>query len=271
VRTAEDFGLQGEPPTHPELLDWLAVDFVEHGWSLKRLHKQIVMSAAYRQSSQVTAQRQDRDPDNRWLSRSPRFRLEAEILRDATLQAAGLLSFKTGGPPVYPPQPPGVTEVAYGKPGWNPSAGEDRYRRSVYTFLKRTAPFAMYNTFDAPSGEACVARRDVSNTALQALTILNDGLFVEAAQALGRELAAGAGDPESRVRWAFRRVLVRPPADDELRLLTEFLQNQQRRLAAGELDARAIAGDGPGEPGDRAAWTALARALFSLDESVTRP
>ncbi|HZY86218.1 MAG TPA: PSD1 and planctomycete cytochrome C domain-containing protein, partial [Gemmataceae bacterium] len=175
VRTAEDFGYTGDPPTHPELLDWLAVDFVGRGWSLKAMHRLIVTSATYRQSARVTPELLARDPENRLLARGPRFRLEAELLRDAALRASGLLSPRLGGPSVFPPQPPGVTtEGAYGALAWKPSAGPDRYRRGLYTFSKRTAPFAAFTTFDAPSGEACVARREASNTPLQALTLLND-------------------------------------------------------------------------------------------------
>ena len=198
VRTAEDFGFTGDPPTHPELLDWLAVEFVSRGWSLKEMHRLIVTSATYRQSSRVTPELLARDPDNKLLARGPRLRLEAELVRDAALGASGLLSHKVGGPSVFPPQPAGVTaEGAYGALGWKPSEGPDRYRRGLYTFSKRTAPFAMFTTFDAPSGEACVARREVSNTPLQALTLLNDAVFIECAQALGRLAAAREGSAES--------------------------------------------------------------------------
>ncbi len=285
VPTVDDFGFQGQPPSHPELLDWLAVTFQtgadvklngqdRHGlgWSLKKLHKLIVMSATYRQSSRHAPRDEvhhaERDGYN--LARAPRFRLEAEIVRDATLRAAGILSANIGGPPVRPPQPDGITEAAYGKPQWQASTGADRYRRSVYTFIKRTAPFAMFNTFDAPSGEACVARRDVSNTALQSLTLLNDVMFVEAAQAMGRMIAARDGDDRQRAAYAFRRVMTRPPTDDELTKLVEFVTTQRTRIASGELDAKTIAGEGPGDMNERAVWTTLARALFSLDEAVTR-
>ncbi len=173
VRTVEDFGYQGERPSHPELLDWLAVALVENGWSIKAMHRLIVTSATYRQSSRVTPELLAKDRDNRLLARGPRVRLEAEVIRDSVLQASGLLSERIGGPSVFPPQPPGVTtEGTYGGLAWNVSQGADRYRRGLYTFTKRTAPYAMFATFDAPSGEVCVARRDVSNTPLQALTLL---------------------------------------------------------------------------------------------------
>ena len=209
VRTAEDFGFTGDPPTHPELLDWLAVELVRQGWSLKAMHRLIVTSATYQQSSRVTPDLLARDADNRLLARGPRLRLEAELLRDAALEASGLLSHKVGGPSVFPPQPASVTaEGAYGALGWKPSEGLDRYRRGLYTFSKRTAPFAMFTTFDAPSGEACVARREPSNTPLQALTLLNDAALIECAQALGR--ACGVA---GRVGGRARGVAV-PPLPD---------------------------------------------------------
>ncbi len=270
VRTPDDFGFQGEAPSHPELLDWLAVEFMKQGWSLKKLHKLIVMSATYQQSSRLTPELLAKDAGNRLLARGPRVRLEAEIIRDAALRASGLLAEKMGGPSVYPPQPASVTEVAYGGTGWPTSEGEDRHRRSVYTFMKRTAPFAMFNTFDGPTGESCVARRDVSNTPLQALTLLNDVFFVEVSQAMGRMLAAGDGPVESRIRDAFRRCLTRPPSDEEVAALATFFAAQQQRLARGELDAKLIAGEGPGDVTERAAWTALARGILNLDEMITK-
>jgi hypothetical protein len=280
VKTTEDFGYQGEAPTHPELLDWLAVEFVKQGWSLKKLHRLIVTSATYRQSSRVRNQESagrsqgaenspgaslipdsrplTPDPDNRLLSRFPRVRLEAEIIRDAALAASGLLTDKIGGPSVHPPQPDGVTEAAYGGGSWTPSTGPDRYRRSLYTFSKRTAPFALYNTFDGPTGEACIARRDMSNTPLQALSLLNDVVFAEAAQAFGKQLVErNAGDGE-RLDEAFRRIVCRNPSPEERTTLLRFLETQRERLAGAKPSA------------DVAAWTALVRALFSLDEVVTK-
>jgi len=270
VRTTEDFGFQSDAPTHPELLDWLAVEFMKQGWSLKKLHKMIVMSATYQQSSRTTPAQLEKDSENRWLARAPDTRLEAEIIRDAALRASGLLSDKMGGPSVYPPQPEGVTEVAYGNPGWPTSKGEDRYRRSVYTFMKRTAPFAMFNTFDAPTGESCVARRDVSNTPLQALTLLNDVFFVEVSRALGSMVASREGSANDRVRLAFRRCLTRPPTEEEVSLLVKFYQAQKERFARNELDPKTIAGDGAGDIAERAAWTTVARAIFNLDEFITK-
>lgn len=271
VRTVDDFGFQGSPPTHPQLLDWLAVEFMDQGWSFKRMHKLIVMSATYRQSSHVTPQLLAKDAENALLARGPRVRLEAELVRDSALRIAGLLSEKMGGPSVFPPQPANVTtEGAYGKLEWKVSEGEDRYRRGLYTFSKRTAPYAMFTTFDAPSGEECVARREASNSPLQALTMLNDAVLIEASQALGRLMADQPGTEAARVRWLFQRFFTRPPARDEVGLLVKFLQTQKRRFASGELDATAVAGHGDGEADERAAWTALARALFNLDEAITK-
>jgi hypothetical protein len=240
---------------------------------LKRLHKQIVMSATYRQSSKVTPESLDKDPKNELLARGPRFRLEAELVRDGALKASGLLSAKVGGPSVFPPQPASVTaEGAYGALKWEPSPGEDRYRRGLYTFAKRTAPFAMAITFDAPSGEACVARREVSNTPLQALTLLNDTAFVEAAQALGRQLAAAPGTTDAKARDLFRRCLVRPPTADELKLVVGFYVAQRKRFAdtAAELAELSAGADVVQPLVERAAWTAAARAVLNLDEMVTK-
>jgi hypothetical protein len=269
VKTIGDFGFQGDAPTHPELLDWLAIDFARD-WSTKRLHKLIVMSGTYRQTSSVSPELQKRDPENKLMARGARFRLEGEMIRDSALRVSGLLSEKMGGPSVRPPQPDGVTETAYGNAKWNADTGESRYRRSIYTFMKRTAPFALYNNFDAPTGESCIARREVSNTPLQALALLNDVVFLEAARALGASLAApgpDSGDPMSKL---FRRCLTRPPTGDELINLTNFFNEQKARFAKGELDAKAFAGEGPGDVNERAAWVALARALLNLDEAITK-
>jgi hypothetical protein len=271
VRTTEDFGYQGELPTHPELLDWLAVELVRRGWSIKELHRQIVTSATYRQASRVTPELAERDPLNRKLARGPRVRLDAELVRDVLLQTAGLLSDKQLGPSVFPPQPANVTtEGAYGRLAWNVSPGEDRYRRGLYTFAKRTAPYAMFLTFDGPSGEACVPRREISNTPLQALTLLNDAVFVETAQALGREFANRSGNDEERLTLLFRRCLARFPDSDELALLARFHASQRERLSRGELKAAEIAGgDGP-QAVEQAAWMLTARAVLNLDETITR-
>ncbi|MFO0969119.1 MAG: PSD1 and planctomycete cytochrome C domain-containing protein [Gemmataceae bacterium] len=271
VKTLEDFGYQGEAPTHPELLDWLAVQFVKDGWSLKALHKRIVMSAAYQQSSAVSADLLKRDPDNRLLARGPRVRLEAEMIRDSLLTASGQLSKKIGGPSVFPPQPASLTtEGVYGAIKWTPSSGEDRYRRGLYAFLKRSIPYGMFATFDGVSGETCVARREVSNTPLQALTMLNDLVVIETAQALGEKTAALKGTERDRVVHLFRRCLVRPPSDKEAETLLAFLERQRGRLRKGELKAATIAGPGTSDALERAAWTLTARAVLNLDEMITK-
>ncbi len=269
VRTMEDFGYQGELPTHPELLDWLALELSRQQWSIKELHRLIVTSATYRQSSAVTPELLARDAQNRWLARGPRSRLEAELVRDVVLSTCGLMSTKMGGPSVFPPQPANIsTEGAYGQLAWNASPGEDRYRRGLYTFAKRTAPYAMFTTFDAPSGEACLPRREVSNTPLQALTLLNDAVFVEAAQQLGREWSLRSGSTEEQVSALFRQCLTRPPRAEEITALVSFFEQQQKKFAANEPAAKQLAGAGDSNVASRAAWTATARVLLNLDEMI---
>jgi len=269
VHTSGEYGYQSELPSHPQLLDWLAVEFVGQGWSLKKLHRLLVTSEAYRRDSRVDSVQLEKDPDNVLLARGPRFRLTGEMLRDGALHAAGLLSEKRGGPGVYPPQPGGVVELAYGNESWKVSAGEDRYRRSLYTFAKRTAPFAAYLTFDGPTGENCLPRRDRSNTPLQALTLMNDPMFLEAAEALAR--LSGAENEMPPLESLFRRVLSRPPTGDEARDFLAFHEAQRNRLASGELKADVIldAAKGPVTP-DLAAWAMVARVLLNLNENITR-
>lgn len=236
VPTVDDFGMQGQLPTHPELLDHLAITFIENGWSLKQLHRLIVTSDVYQQDSKV------KSGTSKQFTRQ---RLEAEIIRDSALHASGLLNEKMFGSPVRPPQPEGVSEVAYGKPKWPPSQGSEKFRRSIYTYQKRTAPFAMFTTFDAGSGEACLAKRDRSNTPLQALTLMNDPMFMEISDHFGKLLEKAEGSTEEKITLAFRRLLTRPPSPDEVRILSDFHQKHP-------------------------SWPALARALLSLDESVTK-
>lgn len=275
VRTPGDFGTQGELPTHPELLDWLAVQFTTptegagFGWSRKRLHRLIVTSATYRQSSRVSHELLQRDPQNRLLARGPRFRVDAEVVRDIMLVASGLLSRKIGGPSVYPPQPQSVTGLAYGNFKWQPSQGADRYRRSLYTFKKRTAPFAAFAVFDAPTGENCTARRNRSNTPLQSLTLLNDEMFLEMARAMAKNAVTQIESPEARATYMFRTLLTRPPREGELSQLVEFQQAQLKRLQAGELDAAKILGERK-STAELASWFLVARALMNLDETITK-
>jgi uncharacterized protein DUF1553/uncharacterized protein DUF1549/cytochrome c len=271
VRTLDDFGYQGEAPTHPELLDWLALELVEQKWSIKKLHKLIVTSATYRQASRVTPELLARDGENILLARGPRVRLEAEQIRDSALRAGGLLSGKMFGPSVFPPQPANITtEGAYGRLEWKVSDGEDRYRRGLYTFAKRTAPYAMGGTFDAPSGESCLARREVTNTALQALTMLNDVVLLDAARWLAKRVIQHDGNVEDRVAYLFRLCLAREPTVDEKSRIEKFHESQRARFAVDPERAEAVAGSGPGATADRAAWTATARAILNLDEFVTK-
>ena len=225
VETSEDFGTQGAQPSHPELLDWLATEFVKQGWRMKPLHKLIVTSATYRQSSAVSPALVERDPYNRLLARGPRFRLEAEMVRDVALAASGLLSRKIGGPSVFPPQPDGIWDIPYSSEKWTLSEGEDRYRRGIYTFIRRSAAYPSFMTFDATSREFCTVRRVRTNTPLQALTTMNDEAFFEAARALAARVLG-----ESPVASAFARAARDPAAELKLRATYVFrLVRHERR------------------------------------------
>ena len=232
VKTEEDFGTQGEPPTHPALLDWLALDFMDRAWDVKAIIKTIVMSATYRQSSDTSQELLERDPNNELLARGPRFRLPAEMVRDQALAASGLLSRKVGGPPVMPWQPEGIWQVVYSSRLWETSPGEDRHRRALYTLWRRTSPYPSMTTFDAPSGETCTIRRIRTNTPLQALVTLNDPTLMEAAQVLAkrasREAASGR---EAALDTMFRRVLMRPPTPEESRRLLALHEEAASDLA----------------------------------------
>jgi hypothetical protein len=274
VRTIEDFGTQSSPPSHPRLLDWLATEFVARKWSVKEMHKLIVMSATYRQDSRISADMLNRDPANILLGRGPRKRVDAEIVRDLALSASGLLTRKIGGPSVFPPQPASVTDLAYGRFKWATSKGPDRYRRSLYTFAKRTSPFAAFLTFDGVSGESCIVRRERSNTPLQALTLLNDQVFNESAQALGRLVVSNGGDSDRlKAEFLLRRCLIRPVAEDEVVAIVGFYQKQLRRLRSGELKATEFLGESDHKAPkllEIAGWTMTARAVLNLDETITQ-
>jgi hypothetical protein len=272
VKTQEDFGFQSDPPSHQQLLDWLAIRFMDDGWSFKKLHRLLVTSTTYQQASNSRAEAVEKDAENKFLWRGPRLRLESEVLRDTALRASGLLSEKMFGPGVFPPQPASITtEGTYGGFNWVASTGEDRYRRTIYTYTKRTAPFAFSTTFDAPTGEACLVRRDMSNTPLQALTMLNDVIIMEAAQALGKRLTEASGGVNEKLTDAYLRCFSRPPTADELASVADFYGKQQARFAASADTAKQVAGDGPpATVAERAAWTAVARALLNLDEFVTK-
>ena len=262
VETEEDFGMQGAVPTHPELLDWLAVNYQEHGWSLKQLLKIMVLSKTYQQSAKVTANRLAKDPRNVLLSRGPRFRLSAEMVRDQALASSGLLSQKLGGPSVMPPQPSGVWKSTYSGEKWKNAMGPDRYRRGVYTYLKRTSPYPALTTFDAGSGEVCQIRRIRTNTPLQALITLNDTSFLEAAGALSKRM--------KNLEHGFRLVLIRPPSSKELARLQTLHATMKEHYSGNPESAQELlksAGLGDGD----AAMVAVANVLLNLDETLTKP
>jgi hypothetical protein len=286
VNTEEDFGFQGSFPTNQALLDLLARDLVGQNigiendplrWSLKRWLRSVALSDTYARSSQVDAASLQVDASNVALARFTRKRLEAEQLRDAALASSGLLTRSIGGPSVYPPQPASVTtEGTYGKLAWPESHGADRYRRAIYTFSKRTAPFAMLTTFDAPSGESCLARRESGDTPLQALTVLNDTLFMEAAKELGYQTALPANSPDAIVRQLFHKILLREPGADELADMSQYLMDQVNLLkqSPGSIDSL---GKGNAQSQTRsqsdpmiAAATLLARVLLNTDEFINR-
>jgi hypothetical protein len=263
VETSDDFGAQGEGPSHPDLLDTLAVDFVESGWDIKALLRRLVTSATYRQSSRVSVDVLARDPRNRLLARGPRFRLPAELIRDGALAAGGLLKEKVGGPSVFPYQPPGVWEaVSSGRPKeytaqvYRQDHGDNLYRRSLYTFWKRLAPPPSLAAFDAPSREACVVRRQRTNTPLQALVTMNDPTYLEAARGLAA-LALRESSDDDRIVRAFRGALARRPKAAEIEILRALLRDQ-----------RSLYADDPNL--EIAAWTMVASAILNLDETLTK-
>jgi hypothetical protein len=273
VPTSEEFGSQGEPPTHPELLDWLAVEFMDNGWDTRALIRTIVTSAVYRQSSQLVGNAAKRDPDNRWLARGPRVRLSAEMVRDQALAVSGLLSEKMYGPPVRPPQPNlGLNAAFGGSTDWQTSKGDNRYRRAVYTTWRRSNPYPSMATFDAPNREVCTLRRSATNTPLQSLVTLNDPVYVEAAQALARNSIQHAGSAEERIEFAFRRCLLRSPQPAELHSLVELYNDSHARLATRREEATKLAtvplGELPAKVDaiDAAAMTVVCNVLFNLDE-----
>ena len=269
VETTEEFGSQGFAPSHPELLDWLAVEFTERGWDMKAIQRLMVTSSTYRQSSRVTPELLDRDPANSLLARGPRFRVEAEMVRDVALSASGLLSAKMFGPPVMPPQPNGLWNGFVGGPEkWEVSAGEDRYRRGLYTVIRRSVRYPSFTVFDAPSREFCTARRTHSDTPLQALTTLNDPAFFEAAQAMARRIVAeGGSNASARATYGFRLVTARRPGSKELDTLLSQFEEDRRYFERNPKEAQALSGNADSE---LAAWTMFSNALLNLDEALTK-
>ncbi len=278
VETEEDFGTQGEPPSHPELLDWMAIEYMKTGWDTKAMLRTIVTSAAYRQSSRVTPELIAKDPRNRLLARGPRFRLEAETVRDQALALSGLLCRKMHGPSVFPPQPDGLWQAAFnGQRTWATSAGEDKHRRGIYTFWRRTVPYPSMAAFDAPSREICAVKRPRTNTPLQAFVTLNDPVYLEAAQALARRIVSeGGATPEDRARFGLRLALCRPPSDEQVNKIVALYQSERTHHATNLTAAIALATDPLGplpkgmEPAELAAWTTVANVLLNLDVVLTK-
>ena len=282
VKTAENFGSQGEPPSHPRLLDWLATEFVRTGWDVKAFQRLIVTSATYRQSSKATKDEVARDPENRLLARGPRFRLPAETVRDNALAASGLLSPTIGGPSVYPYQPPGLWEematvLAFTAQTYTPSHGDDLYRRSLYTFWKRSVPPPTMLTFDAPDREKCSARRLMTNTPLQALVLLNDPTYVEAARAIAtRTLNQPGSDPADRVRYVFKLATSRAPNANELTILERQARQELDHFRQNPAAAEKLikVGETPVDtklnPSELAAWTMVSSTVLNLDETMTK-
>ena len=276
VKTVDDFGAQGEPPSHPELLDWLATEFVRSGWDVKNLLRLMVTSATYRQSSRVDAEGLDRDPENRLLARGPRLRLPAEMIRDQALRLAGLLVERIGGPSVKPYQPPGL---------WNELAdaeyvqdhGSNLYRRSLYTFWKRTVPPPAMVAFDAPGRETCIVRESRTNTPLQALDVLNDVTYVEAARAFAERMMKDFGaTPEARLAAAFQAATARRPRPEEAAILLDGFHDQLARFRRDPAAANALVNAGEStrdprlDPCELAAYTTMAQLILNLDETITK-
>jgi hypothetical protein len=287
VASSEDLGTQSERPTHPELLDWLAVEFMEPGdkatpWSMKHLHRLIVTSSTYRQSSKVSPEAAAVDPENRLLARGPRFRVDAEAVRDIALAASGLLNEKIGGRSVFPPLPAFmlVPPVSYGPKQWPEDKGPERYRRALYTFRFRSLPYPTLQAFDAPNGDFSCVRRPRSNTPLQALMTLNEPVFVECAQALAlKTVKEGGSNAEERMTYAFRRCLSRLPTDSEKKALLLLLAKQKEKFANPDAKPWELAASDPNHPPqmpegirpfEAAAWTVVARVLLNLDETITK-
>ena len=273
VATPEDFGLQGAMPTQPEALDWLAVEFEESGWDMKHMHRLIVQSATYRQSSKISDALLEKDPENRWLARGPRFRVDAETVRDIALHAGGLLERKIGGPSVFPPQPAGVSDLAYGGPGYKESEGADRYRRGLYTYWKRAVPYPTFMTFDAPNPERTCARRIRSNTPLQALTLLNDEVYMEAAGSLAKDLLGDeALSDEEGIQQAWMRLVGRPASSAAVQRIADYLQHEMAQLKQHPEAVKQLtqANEVTDDTARLAAWILTCRALLNLDEVITK-
>ncbi|MGH9657628.1 MAG: DUF1553 domain-containing protein, partial [Bryobacteraceae bacterium] len=277
VRTVEDFGSQGEPPSHPELLDWLSTEFIQSGWDMKALHKTIVMSATYRQSSKATPALLQKDPDNRLLARGPRFRLPAEVVRDQALAISGLLVENIGGPSVKPYQPAGLWKELSGGQDYKQDRGENLYRRSLYTFWKRTVAPPSMNLFDSALRETCTVRESRTNTPLQALALMNDVAYVEAARKLAeRMMNEGGSTPAERIAWGFRLATARLPRSRESEVLAASFHHHRDRYSTDAAAAEKLVSQGESprdsklDLRDLAAYTSVASLILNLDETVTK-
>jgi uncharacterized protein DUF1553 len=280
VKSAGDFGVSGELPSHPELLDWLAIEFRDSGWDVKKLFKLMVTSATYRQSAAVTKEKLEKDPENRLLSRGPRFRMDAEMVRDYALAASGLLSEKIGGPSVKPYQPPGVWEavamIGSNTRDYKQDSGEALYRRSMYTFWKRAAPPASMDIFNAPTRETCTMCRERTNTPLQALVTLNDPQYVEAARNLAQRAIELSGEVDRRIDFLAEHLLARPLRAEELVIVRGTLEKFEKHYAAQADDAKKLVAVGESKATEKipmtqlAAWTMVANELMNLDEVLNK-
>lgn len=285
VVTSEDFGTRASSPSHPELLDWLAIEFIDSGWNIQHMMKLMLTSATYMQSANMTPEIIEKDPSNKYLSRGPRFRMDAELIRDNALIAAGILNDKIGGESVFPPHPLGIwKEIGFLRPyfgmsRWPESFGEDRYRRGMYTFWRRTIPYPTFATFDAPSREVCTVRRPRTNTPLQALLTLNDPAFFEAAQAMAARLIDEEDEPDARIKLAYQLCLSRKPKPEELQRLLSLAVQQYSYYSSSKNDAESIFESSPvldvltSIPSNKiewAAWTVVANVMLNLDEFVTK-
>jgi hypothetical protein len=280
VRTSGDFGVAGELPTHPELLDWLAVEFRESGWDVKKFFKLMVTSATYRQAATTTPEKLEKDPQNQLLSRGPRFRIDAEMVRDYALAASGLLVPKIGGPSVKPYQPPGVWEAiamnVSNTRSYQRDTGENLYRRSMYTFWKRMAPPASMDIFNAPNREFCVVRRERTNTPLQALVTLNDEQLIEAARHLATKSIQAGESFDERLQAMSQRVLCRPLTSDEVHVVRSSYEELSAYYEGHADDAKQLITVGESapepsiQPATLAAWTMVANELMNLDEVLNK-
>jgi hypothetical protein len=281
VETAEDFGVRASEPSHPALLDWLAVEFIDKGWSTKQLIRTVVTSAAYRQASRVRPELTEHDPNNRLLARGPRFRPDAEVVRDSALTMAGLINLKVGGPSFYPPVPENFFAISFTPVDfWATAQGPERYRRSLYAFRRRSIPDPLLQCFDAPNGDISCARRVRSNTPLAALAAMNEPVLVEAAQALAlRMLREGGTSDAERAAYAFRVCTGRTPKPAEVEELLKLFESQKKRIADGYLNSRELTTGDPAKlpaipdgvtPTETAAWVIVSRVLLNLDETLTK-